>query len=150
MLRGLSKLTWLETKIFMRRREWTDAVAGWRTWHPQFAAQTQAVTDMIVEAARVRTPGCGCSTWDRFREPALTLARAVAPDGHVVGSDLVPGMLTVAGEHAKRQGLTNITFQQADAEALPFPDQDFDLVTNRFGIMYCPDTAQALRETYRV
>jgi SAM-dependent methyltransferase len=59
-------------------------------------------------------------------------------------------MLTIAEEQAHRLGLTNMTFRQADAEALPFPDSVFDLVTCRFGIIYCPDAAKALREIHRV
>jgi SAM-dependent methyltransferase len=59
-------------------------------------------------------------------------------------------MLAVAEECARERGLTNITFQQADAEALPFPDQAFDVVTCRLGVGLFPNVRQALREIQRV
>jgi ubiquinone/menaquinone biosynthesis C-methylase UbiE len=59
-------------------------------------------------------------------------------------------MLAVVEDHARRRGLVNMTFQQADAEALPFPSHRFDVVTCRFGIMFCPNAGQAFREIARV
>jgi hypothetical protein len=41
-------------------------------------------------------------------------------------------MLALAEENAQRGGLTNLSFQEVDAHALPFPDEMFDRVTCRF------------------
>src|SRR5215211_8937572 len=49
----------------------------------------------------------------------------------VVATDLTPRMLEVAEAFIRQQGATNVTFQIADAEALPFPAADFDIVTTR-------------------
>ena len=66
----------------------------------------------------------------------MSISAAVAPTGgHVTATDLVPEMLDAATKNASERGVTNITFQQADAEALPFPDNSFDAVTCRFGVM---------------
>jgi ubiquinone/menaquinone biosynthesis C-methylase UbiE len=59
-------------------------------------------------------------------------------------------MLAAAAGHAQQRHVTNITFQQADAETLPFPAQTFDVVTCRMGVMLFPHVAQALREIARV
>jgi len=59
-------------------------------------------------------------------------------------------MLAVAEENAQEAGLTNLSFQEADVHALPFPDEMFDRVTCRFGVMYFADVNQALREVRRV
>ena len=83
-------------------------------------------------------------------EPAVAIAAAVGPTGHVTATDLGAGMLAVAEEEARANGLTNLTFQQADAHALPFADQSFDRVTCRFGVMYFADSPTALREIRRV
>jgi SAM-dependent methyltransferase len=84
-------------------------------------------------------------------EPAITVAAGIASiGGQVVASDLVDEMLAMAGENARERAVTNITFQQADAEALPFPDATFDAVTCRHAIMLLPDAPKALREMRRV
>jgi SAM-dependent methyltransferase len=134
------------------RQEWTDAanVAAWRKWHPQFAVWGRAVTEMIVQVAQVNPGMRVLDLASGTGEPALTLARAVGPGGHVTATDLGPGMIAVAEENARRSGSTNMSFQQADAHALPFPDQTFDRVTCRFGVMFFADYGQALRESYRV
>jgi ubiquinone/menaquinone biosynthesis C-methylase UbiE len=132
------------------RQDWTAGVGAWKKWNPQFVVQTRAATDVIVQAAQI-TPGMQVlDLASGTGEPALTLAGAVGPEGHVTATDLVPEMLAVAAEHARQRGLTNLTFQQADAEALPFAPQTFDVVTCRFGIMFCPNARQALGEIRRV
>jgi SAM-dependent methyltransferase len=59
-------------------------------------------------------------------------------------------MLHAAQEHAAARGLSNIQFQVADADHLPFPDRHFDRVTSRFGIMFFPDIAKSFSEIRRV
>jgi SAM-dependent methyltransferase len=83
-------------------------------------------------------------------EPALALAAAVGPTGHVTATDQGPALLTVAEERARCEGLTNMTFRVADAHALPFPDGTFDRVTSRLGVMYFVELARALGEIHRV
>jgi ubiquinone/menaquinone biosynthesis C-methylase UbiE len=83
-------------------------------------------------------------------EPALPLAEAVGPTGHVTATDLSPEMLAVTEQKARDRGLANISFDVADAEHLPYPDAQLDRVTGRFSIMFCPDPGKALLEAYRV
>jgi ubiquinone/menaquinone biosynthesis C-methylase UbiE len=133
-------------------QEWTDeaTVAAWRKWHPQLVEWAGDATKTIVQAAQV-TPGMQVlDLASGTGEPALALAGEVGADGHITATDLVPGMLAAAEENARHLGLTNISFQVADAEALPFPDRTFDVITCRFGVMYFPNHGQALREARRV
>lgn len=83
-------------------------------------------------------------------DPALSLAAAVGPTGHVVATDLGPGMISLAEDLARTKGLKNIEFSEANAESLPFPDESFDVVTCRFGVMFFPDQAKAMKECRRV
>jgi SAM-dependent methyltransferase len=83
-------------------------------------------------------------------EPALQIAAIVGPGGHVVATDLSAEMLEIARENAVRQELTNVSFQTADAERLPFADESFDAVTCRMGIMFFYDLQHALEEIRRV
>ena len=78
-------------------------------------------------------------------------AFALAPHvAHVIASDITPEMLVVAEKLAAEKGITNVTFRQADAEALPFTDGQFDLVTCRIAPHHFPDIDQFLRESARV
>ena len=132
------------------RQQWTDSAAPWRKWYPKYAVQNQAATEMLVRAVQV-TPGMHIlDLASGTGEPALTLAATVGQDGHVTATDLVPEMLAGAEENARARGLTNMTFQQSDAENLPFPDQSFDAVTCRCGVMFFPNVLQALKQIRRV
>jgi ubiquinone/menaquinone biosynthesis C-methylase UbiE len=83
-------------------------------------------------------------------EPALSLARRVAPNGHVTATDLNEGMLSALRANAAADDVTNIETKVCDAHELPFADGSFDLVTSRFGVMFFADTPAALREIKRV
>ena len=78
---------------------------------------------------------------------ALKFAPFVA---HVIATDLAPRMLEQAEAFIRAQGIENVTFQQADAENLPFEDATFDLVTCRIAPHHFPDCARFVRESARV
>ena len=80
------------------------------------------------------------------------LTRALAPklsaNACYVVTDLNQPMLDYA---AQRQGQDRrITWQQADALALPFPDAHFDVVCCQFGAMFFPDRTKGYQEANRV
>ncbi|HET9994243.1 MAG TPA: class I SAM-dependent methyltransferase [Candidatus Acidoferrum sp.] len=134
------------------REEWTGdtTVAAWRKWHAQIAVFTRGATEAILEAAQLR-PGLrvldlACGVGD----PALSIAAEVAPTGRVTATDMGPGMMSLAEELARKKGLTNIEFREANAESLPFADASYDRLTCRFGVMFFPDLGKALRECFRV
>jgi SAM-dependent methyltransferase len=72
---------------------------------------------------------------------------AAMPDAEIVATDLNQPMLDVA---ATRIDAPNVTFRQADAQALPFPDAGFDLAVCQFGVMFFPDRVAAYAEARRV
>jgi demethylmenaquinone methyltransferase/2-methoxy-6-polyprenyl-1,4-benzoquinol methylase len=59
-------------------------------------------------------------------------------------------MLQVGRERAEKRGLAGISFHQANAEALPFPERSFDAYTIAFGIRNVPRIEAALSEAQRV
>ena len=77
---------------------------------------------------------------------ALPLARRGAV---VTGLDLVPDLLRQARERAAAEGL-QIQFDEGDAEAMPYADASFDLVTTMFGAMFAPRPALVAAELARV
>jgi SAM-dependent methyltransferase len=67
----------------------------------------------------------------------------------VVGVDYVPALLERARRRAKAEGL-EATFQEGDAEELPFPDASFDVVLSACGAMFAPDQERTAAELLRV
>lgn len=68
----------------------------------------------------------------------------------VTALDVSPRMLDQARRRAAEQGLTNLTFREGDAGALPFPDATFDIVTCRIAAHHFPEVALFAREAARV
>lgn len=121
-----------------------------RKWNSYLAMQTRAATEAIIRAAQLKAGVKVLDVASGSGDPALSIATVVGPDGHVTATDLVPEVLEVAEEEARSLALTNISFQQANAEALPFPTQTFDVITCRMGVMLFSNVGQALREIHRV
>ncbi len=83
---------------------------------------------------------------------AIELSARVAPGGEVVGSDFSEGMLARARAKAAARGLggAELSFQWADALALPYDDDAFDAATVGFGARNFSDLARGLAEMARV
>jgi SAM-dependent methyltransferase len=78
----------------------------------------------------------------------LTRALAeVAPAARITATDLNPPMLQRA---AALVDAPNVTWQAADAQALPFADDAFDAVVCQFGVMFLPDRVGGYFEARRV
>lgn len=85
---------------------------------------------------RVLDVGCGTG--------ATTIAAArVATAGDVLGVDLSGPMLEHARTRAQEAGLTNITFEQLDAQTAPLADASRDAIISRFGVMFFDDPVAA-------
>ena len=67
----------------------------------------------------------------------------------VVATDYVPSLLDRARERAAAERLA-IEFREADAEALPFADESFDVVVSTFGVMFAPNHERSATEMLRV
>ena len=70
--------------------------------------------------------------------------------GRVLVSDVTMGMLTQARVLCRERGLTNVFFQVAAAEALPYPAGMFDLATCRIAPHHFTDVPAFLREMWRI
>jgi ubiquinone/menaquinone biosynthesis C-methylase UbiE len=76
----------------------------------------------------------------------LAAARRFA---HVTSTDYVPALLDGGRRRAEAEGL-HVTFEGADAEALPYQDGSFDVVLSTFGTMFAPDHQKSSSELLRV
>ena len=82
---------------------------------------------------------------------AATFSKIVGPEGSVVLADINESMLKVGRDRLINRGITeNVTFSQADAQDLPFPDKTFDVVTIAFGLRNVTNKDMAIRSMFRV
>lgn len=82
---------------------------------------------------------------------AALFSRRVGANGKVVLADINESMLNVGRDKLRDLGLiNNIEFVQANAEALPFADNSFDIISIGFGLRNVTDKDAALRSMFRV
>jgi len=79
------------------------------------------------------------------------VARAmVGESGKVTGIDFTEAMIEKALENNQKLGYTNVEFMQGDIEAMPLPDDLFDVVISNCVLNLVPDKEKAFKEIYRV
>lgn len=132
--------------------EWTpdETVAAWHRWLPKQIEQFGPATQLLAQAAGVRSGDAVLDLGSGAGDPALTLAELVGPTGRIVATDLVEAMAQCCTENARARGLANVECRQADAHSLPFADGTFDRVTSKLGAMYFADFQRAAAEIKRV
>lgn len=106
----------------------------------------QLVGEALAEAADIRAQEDVIDIAAGNGNATLAAARRFA---HVVSTDYVPALLEKGRARAEAEGLA-VTFQVADAEALPFADASFDAALSTFGVMFTPDHRRAAAEMLRV
>lgn len=134
----------------------TRQAEAWNGWEGAHWARNRARYNAIV----------GAFNNDLFRVAAITaddhvldvgcgtghvtlLAARQAGRGHVVGVDLSVPMLERARADAVAQDITNVRFEQGDAQVHPFPDAGFDVVISRGGVMFFEDAVAAFTNIRR-
>jgi SAM-dependent methyltransferase len=106
-----------------------------------FGPWTDAFIEFMRPAPGISALDVGCGTGAMARR----LADHLGPDSHVVGLDYDTGMIEVA-----RALSTVIEWHVADAQVMPFGDDEFDLVACHQGLQFFPDRAAGLKEMQRV
>jgi ubiquinone/menaquinone biosynthesis C-methylase UbiE len=112
----------------------------------QIGVRLQIVGEMLCEAVDLRATDQVLDVAAGNGNATLAAARHFA---NVTSTDYVPALLEQGQRRAQADGLP-VTFQVADAEALPFDDASFDVVLSTFGVMFAPDQEQAAKELQRV
>lgn len=118
--------------------------SDWRdTWWSQDYLQLLARRLGFATARRVLDVGCGAGHWGQ------RIATLLPEGAEVVGVDHEPAFLVSAAKRAAQRPHT-FEYLPAPAEALPFPDDSFDLVTCQTVLMHVADAGVAVAEMVRV
>ena len=113
------------------------------------AVATEVISELgpvLVDAARVRRG-------DLVLDVAAGTGNAAVPAAQtgavVVASDLTPELFEAGRAYARRHGV-RLSWEEGDAEALPYADGAFDVVMSSVGVMFAPHHQQAADELIRV
>jgi SAM-dependent methyltransferase len=110
-------------------------------------------TELIPTLGPVLVDACGVGPGDRVLDVAAGTGNAAIPaalaGADVVASDLTPELLEIGRHHADEAGV-ELEWRQADAEALPFADGEFDTVLSFVGVMFAPHHQASADELVRV
>jgi len=82
--------------------------------------------------------------------PGLLVCAFARVAKHATGIDMTPAMLEQARKLQKEMGLNNVTWQPGNVYSLPFPQEQFSIVSSRFAFHHLQDPLAALNEMKRV
>ena len=108
---------------------------------------TQIVAESICEAVDLRSGSRVLDVAAGNGNATLAAARRWCD---VISTDFVGAWLENGRRRVEAEGYSTVTFQEADAENLPFPDSSFDVALSTFGVMFAPDQVKAANELLRV
>ncbi len=130
---------------------WGSVAESWGEHVDHVEQRAKRVTQLMVEAVAA-APGdevlelaCGAGGL------GLAIADHVTPGGRVVLSDVAPEMVAIAATlAASRDQATQVSAQVLDLEQIDVPDDSFDIVVCREGLMFALDPVRAATEIVRV
>ncbi|HSI93316.1 MAG TPA: class I SAM-dependent methyltransferase [Jiangellaceae bacterium] len=109
--------------------------------------------EVVPSLGAILVEACGVGPGDRVLDVAAGTGNAAIPaalaGARVVASDLAPGLLETGQALAAERG-AELQWQEADAEALPYADGEFDTVLSCIGAMFAPHHQAAADELLRV
>jgi SAM-dependent methyltransferase len=126
------------------RKQWQDAAEAWHRWGPTIEAWLGQATTRMLDAAKITTGSRVLDVAAGAGGQSIAAARRAGPTGHVLATDIAPAILHYAMAAASAAGVHNIAVQEADGECLQVPDEGFDAVISRVGLIYFPDQQAAL------
>ena len=129
---------------------WAAVAPSWADYADDVDRRGESMTTRILELAEVRS---GQHVLELASGPGgagLVAAGVVGAEGRVVISDVVAEMVAAAADRALQRGLHNVDTAVLDLEAIDQPDDTFDAVLCREGLMFAVDPTAALSEIRRV
>lgn len=87
--------------------------------------------------------GCG------YGETSIELGKMVGPEGEVLGLDCTQAFLDIANRERDEAGLENVRFILGDAQTYELPENYYDVVYSRFGVMFFQNVVYALKNAHK-
>ncbi len=132
------------------RAQWEAAAEAWHRWGPAIEDWLGAATGQMLDGAQVTAGARVLDVAAGAGGQTLAAARLVGPTGHVLATDISPGILEYAAEAASLAGLSSVETLEADGEDLStVGTATYDAAISRVGLIYFPDQHRALTEICR-
>ena len=87
--------------------------------------------------------GCG------YGETCIEIGKIVGPEGEVLGLDCTEAFLEIANKERDEAGLDNVKFVMGDAQTYELPENYYDVVYSRFGVMFFQNIVYALKNAHK-
>lgn len=141
--------TQLEEIRDQQKQSWNKFSPGWKKWDDTTMDFLLPMGKSIISAISPSGNNLILDIAAGTGEPGLTIASMLS-GGKVILTDIAEDMLAIAKENANRRGITNVEILTCDVSELPFPENNFDAISCRFGFMFFPDMQLAANEMARV
>src|SRR5262245_39030847 len=118
------------------KAQWDETAEAWHRWGPFIEEWLGPGTERMFDAAGITTARRVLDVAAGAGGQSLAAARRVGPTGHVLATDISPGILAYAAKAASDAGLTNVSTLELDGEHLDVDQGAFDAVISRVGLIY--------------
>jgi SAM-dependent methyltransferase len=131
------------------REQWDASGAGYDAWGDTILSLVEPAAKHMMEimdlhkGSSVLELACGGGVLTRL------LAERVGDEGHVLATDLSPGMVALAKANLDRAGCSQVEVREMDGEAFDIGDHRIDSVVSSLGLMFFPDPELSLRSQVR-
>jgi SAM-dependent methyltransferase len=131
------------------RAQWDACASGWNEHTVRIRQWLRGPTDAMLAMAGIKEGDRVLDVAAGSGDQTLDVLKRVGSRGHVMATDLSKGILQFARLNVARAGHANITFREADGEALDLQPASFDAAISRLGLMFFPDPEAGLRQMHR-
>lgn len=139
-------ITTQDTKAFKTavREQWDRSAEGWNDHTSEIRAWLRQASDAMLDMAGIVPGASVLDVAAGAGDQTLDIAQRIGPQGHVLATDLSPGILALAQKNARQAGFHNVQTLVADGEDLQVEPASFDAVVCRLGLMFFPAPMQGL------
>lgn len=129
------------------RMIWDAAADGWHAHHALIRTWLSKATSIMLDAAMIGPGAYVLDVAAGAGDQTLDIAQRIGPTGHILATDLSPRCIELANSNTRKAGFANVSFLVADGEKLD-PEQRFDAVVCRLGLMFYADPLEGLRRMH--
>jgi SAM-dependent methyltransferase len=134
----------------VRLENWAAMAGGWERVREERERVAAPVTSWLVRKLAPKRGDIVLELAAGQGDVGFAVAASLGESGRLITSDFSAAMLEIARRRGGELGLTNVEFQELDAEGLELEDDSVDGVVCRWGYMLMPNPSIALAETRRV